>query len=230
MESSRRVSGRLLLIVNLAAASGAAALLVVGFARPGMVGLDTFGLDPAAVSALAEAAPGRAVLISLHTGWAWLLFLLALALLVCNFAWLVRRAPAPAPRNYVLSDTPTGSVRVAREALEAGLRGAGEQLPEITRLRVNVDCGQPKRILVLCHFNCAEGTSNLNASQRLRQTLRDRFREMVQLMDGCRCEFELEFQGFLGKLARKSAEVQATLEPEPPPFTGPQYPIDDEDK
>jgi hypothetical protein len=120
-------------------------------------------------------------------------------------------------------------VRVAREALEAGLRVAGEQLPEITRLRVAVDCGQQKRVLVQGHFQCAEGTSNHNASQRLRTALRERFAEMVHLGDGVRVEFELEFQGFVGKLAKKGADQRASLEPEPPPFTGPQYPIDDDE-
>jgi hypothetical protein len=47
---------------------------------------------------------------------------------------------------------------------------------------------------------------------------------MVRPADGARIEFDLEFQGFAGKLGKK-AEVPP---PEPPPFTGPKYPIDDD--
>jgi len=208
MAETGRVKGRLLLVANLVAANAAAAACVIAVARP-----TTF----------------PALTLPYDAGSTWLVLLPALLLLGANFAWLVRRAPAPVPRTYVQSETPTGPVRVAREALEAGLRVAGEQLPEITRLRVAVECAQQKRVLVQGHFQCAEGTSNHNASQRLRTALRERFAEMVHLGDGVRVEFELEFQGFVGKLAKKGADQRASLEPEPPPFTGPQYPIDDDE-
>lgn len=209
MAEPRRVKGRLLLVANLVAANAAAAACVLAAVRP-----STFG---------------DAVQLPLGNGATWLVLLPALLLLVANFGFLVRRSPAPAPRTYVQSETPTGPVRVAREALEAGLRAAGESLPEITRLRVAVECSQPKRVLVQGHFQCAEGTSNHNASQRLRAALRDRFADMVHLGEGVRVEFELEFQGFVGKLAKKGADSKAALEPEPPPFTGPQYPIDEDE-
>lgn len=210
-----RVGTRLLLIANLAAATAAAATCIVAFVNPGVLGL--------------EPAQDNVRLLPIRSGVAWVVFLAAVALLLANFAWLVRRSPAAPERTYVVSTTGTGPVRVSREALESGLRTAGEALPEITRLRVAVDCSQQKRVLVRGYFQCAEGASNLNASQRLRQALRDRFDEMVHLDDGVRAEFELEFQGFLGKLAKKGAEARAALEPEPPPFTGPQYPIDDDE-
>lgn len=209
MAEPRRVKGRLLLVANLVAANAAAAACVLAAVRP-----STFG---------------DAVQLPLSSGATWLVLLPALLLLLGNFGFLVRRSPAPAPRTYVQSETPTGPVRVAREALEAGLRAAGESLPEITRLRVAVECSQQKRVLVQGHFQCAEGTSNHNASQRLRAALRDRFADMVHLGDGVRAEFELEFQGFVGKLAKKGADNKAALEPEPPPFTGPQYPIDEDE-
>jgi hypothetical protein len=215
-----KVRGRLLLVANLAAATTAAGFWVAAFVRP-----STFGALPPDLAATAA----RELRLPLGTGIAWAAFLLALLLLVCNFAWLVRRPPAAVPRTYVQSETPTGTVRVAREALEAGLKQAGESLPEITRLRVQVDTSQPKRIGVQGFFQCAEGTSNLNASQRLRAALRERFAEMVHLGDGARVDFELEFQGFLGKLGKKALDARASLEPEPPPFTGPQYPIEDDE-
>jgi hypothetical protein len=64
-----------------------------------------------------------------------------------------------------------------------------------------------KRILVTGQFQCAEGTNNLAASQRLRQAMLDRFGEMVRPIDGARVEIDLEFQGFAGKLGKKGAEV-----------------------
>jgi hypothetical protein len=219
--SPRRLWGRLLLVANLAWATLACATCAIVFLRPGLVGLDTGPLGSAFGGA-------RVLVLDLGAGAAWIVFLAALALLLCNFAWLVRRAPAPPPRTYVVSETPTGPVRVAREALESGLRAAGEALPEITRLRIAVDCAQARRVLVRGFFQCAEGTSNLNASQRLRAALFDRFADMVHLGEGVRADFELEFQGFAGKLGRKVADAKA-LEPEPPPFTGPQYPIDSDE-
>lgn len=215
----RSLTGRLLLVANLGAATLAAATCVVGFVRPSAVGVDLGALPGEA---------GRMLHLPLDTGMARAVFLASLLLLVLDLYWLVRRAPAPPPRTHVVSETPTGPVRVSREALEAGLRVAGEALPEITRLRVVVDPALARRIVVRSYFQCAEGTSNLNASQRLRASLRERFAEMVRLPDGVRAEFELEFQGFLGKLARRGAEARAALEPEPPPFTGPQYPIDED--
>ncbi len=209
MAETGRVKGRLLLIANLVAANAAAAACALAVVRP-----STFG---------------EALTLPMTAGSTFIVLLPAVLLLVSNFAWLVRRAPTPVPRTYVQSETPTGPVRVAREALEAGLRTAGEALPEITRLRVGVECAQPKRVLIQSHFQCAEGTSNHNASQRLRAALRDRFAEMVHVGDGVRVEFDLEFQGFVGKLTKKGADSRAALEPEPPPFTGPQYPIDEDE-
>jgi hypothetical protein len=211
-----RLADRLLLVTNLVVANAAAAVFVVAMAQPTVL-----GLEPAA-----EAASGqRTVLLPLALPWMWFLLAFAIVLLLWNFAWLVRRREQLPPSNWVVSDTPSGPVRVAREALENGLRVAGEGLPEITRLRVQVDTRLPKRILVTAQFQAAEGTNNLAASQRLRQVMHDRFAEMVRLVDNMQAEFELEFQGFAGKLGKKAAEVPP---PEPAPFTGPKYPIDDD--
>ena len=213
-----RVANGLLLVANLAVANGAAAFVVLGFVRPTFVGVD---LGPAQA-----VFGGRVFVAPLDTGLAWGLFVGAIALLLWNFAWLARRTERMPPGNWVLSDTPSGPVRVAREALETGLRLAGEALPEVTRLRVQVDTSAPKKIVVTGQFQCAEGASNLFASQRLRQVLVDRFGEMVRPADGSRVEFDLEFQGFAGKAGKKGVEMQPPHEA--PPFTGPQYPIDDE--
>lgn len=209
---ARRVGNRLLLVGNLVAGNAAAAFAVVGFLRPTFV-----GADPGA---------SRSLLLPLETGTAWGVFLGCVALLLANFAWLVRRPERLPPTNWVLSETPSGPVRIAREALEAGLRQAGEALPEVTRLRVQVDMSTPKRLVLVGQFQCAETTNNLAASQRLRQALLDRFGAMVQTTDGVRVEVDLEFQGFAGKLGKKAAEMPA--QDDNTPFTGPKYPIDDD--
>ena len=216
--STWSVQNRLLLVTNLVVANAAAAVAVLGFLRPGFVGLDTGPLQ--------QVLPERVVVVPLDTGTAWGLFLGGIALLLWNFAWLVRRPERQPPINWVTSDTPSGPVRIAREALEVALRQAGEALPEVSRLRVQVDTRTQKRILVSGQFQCAEGTSNLAASQRLRQAMLDRFGDLVRPTDGARVEVDLEFQGFAGKLGKKASEVP------PPddgaPFTGPKYPIDDD--
>lgn len=219
-----RLARRLLLVANLTAANVAAAVIVIGFVRPGLVGVEpgVVGLQPDPTPALDAS---RAFIAPLSTPTAWAVFLGAGALLFLNFTWLVRRPEHVAPANWILSDTPSGQVRVAREALEAGLRMAGEALPEVTRVRVQVDSRAQKRIVVHGQFHCAEGTNNLSASQRLQQAILDRFGEMVRPADGGRVELVLEFQGFAGKLGKKAGEVPP---PQEAPFTGPKYPIDDE--
>lgn len=214
-----RLADRLLLVTNLVVANVAAALFVVMFLQPGLIA----GHDPAPLTGVFGAA--RVALLPLSTPIAWIAFALGIGLLVWNFAWLVRRRETAPPTNWVVSDTPSGPVRIAREALENGLQKAGEALPEITRVRVQVDTRAQKRILVTGQFHCAEGTNNLAGSQRLRAAMADRFAEMVRPVDGVRIEFDLEFQGFAGKLGKKGGDVPP---PEPPPFTGPKYPIDDD--
>ncbi len=217
--SRHRLADRLLLVTNLVVANAAAAVFVVIFVQPGIL----VGGDAGPFAQIL--GTGRLAIVPFSTPLAWLLLLLAVGVLGWNFAWLVRRREQTPPTNWVVSDTPSGPVRVAREALETGLRLAGEALPELTRVRVQVDTRAPKRILVTGQFQCAEGTNNLAASQRLRQAMADRFSEMVRPSDGARIEYDLEFQGFAGKLGKKGLDVPP---PEPPPFTGPKYPIDDD--
>jgi len=175
----------------------------------------------------------RVVQLNLNATSAWVVFLVALLLSLANLLWLVRgsRGPAELPR-HVVSDAPGGTVKVSCDAVETGLRTAGEALPEITRVRVQVFPNpSAKKARVQAWFQCPEGVSNLEASRRLRQSLQDRFATMVRLPEGGRAEFEIEFLGFSGRL-RKSDEVRtetATAEEEPPPFRGPQYPIPEEE-
>jgi hypothetical protein len=220
---SGRLADRLLLVTNLVVANGAAAVFVMMFVQPGALGLGVANFGGASASPLVEP---RAAVLPLDTALAWALLALSIVLLLWNFAWLVRRREQAPPSNWVISDTPSGPVRVAREALESGLQKAGEALVEITRVRVQVDTRTPKRIGVTVQFQAAEGSNNLAASQRLRQAVGDRFAEMVRLTDDHQAEFELEFQGFAGKLGKKGLEVPPPAEPHP--FTGPKYPIDDD--
>jgi len=210
------MTGRLLLVLNVVAANAAAAACVITFFRP-----STFG-------SVEPSIEDRHVLLLLGKGASWLVFLAAVLLLLINVWWLLRRRQVKPPLSHVLSETPSGPVRISREALEAGLRTAGEAVPGITRLRVAVDPGVGRRIVVVGQFQCAEGVPNLPVSQRLRSALQERFASMVRLADGVRVEFELEFQGFAGKPQKRAAEQPQPVE-EPAPFTGPRYPIDAED-
>src|SRR5262249_62074611 len=91
----RRVGARLLLVANLAAATLAAAVCIVAFVKPSLVGLD-LGILPAAVQ-----EQGRLVVVPLGTGVAWAVFLCALALLLANFAWPGGRSPTHPARTYM---------------------------------------------------------------------------------------------------------------------------------
>jgi hypothetical protein len=216
MAHDRTMTERLLLLLNVVAANVAAVMCLVAFLRPSTVGV-------VAVPGMEE----RILVLFLGSGASWLVFLGAALLLLLNVWWFLGRNKALPPLPHVVSDTQSGPVRVSREALENGLRTAGEAVPGVTRLRVSVDPGQGRRILVLAWFQCAEGQANLPLSQRLRTALQERFASMVRLPDGVRVEFELEFQGFAGKMQKRAAEEPP--QEEPVPFTGPRYPIDAEE-
>lgn len=220
MAAKRRWSERMLLVTNLTVANVVAGLWIATFLQPGVLGVD-LGATSSAIS-----GSNRAMIVPLQTPAAWLGFLGGVGLLLWNFSWLVRRRKGAVPSHWIVSETSAGPVRVAREAIETGLRLAGEALPEITRLRVQVQLPSNKRVAITGQFHCAEGQKHLAASQRLRQALLDRFAELVLLGDGAKAELELEFQGFLGKLDKNAPEPP---EPEDPMnFRGPLYPIDDD--
>ena len=212
------VGGRLLLAANILAANAAAFVWAVSFAFPRALGTSPGELPESGV-----------LILPLRTGTGWIALLGALTLLACNGAYLVRRRLGEPPR-YVLSEAPGGAVRVSRDALETGLRGAGEALPEITRLRVSVESDGSKKVRVRGQFQCPEGIPNLEASRLLRQALDQRFAEMVQLGDGARVEMQIEFLGFAGKLIPKTTDDPPEPEPDEPSFSGPRYPIDDDDE
>jgi hypothetical protein len=213
MAARRRYTGRILLVVNLAVVNGVAATWIAAFLQPAVLGAPQDG--------------ERAVLLPLNTPSAWLAFFAAIGLLLCNFAYLVRRREPEIDDGWIHSAGAAGPVRVAREAVEAGLRAAGEALPEVTRLRVQVRADAPKKLRVLGQFTCAEGQDHHGGSERLRRAMEARFQELVRLSDGTRVEFELEFQGFAGKLGKNAPEVPPAASDEPEPFRGPRYPIDD---
>lgn len=206
----------LLMLVDVVVGLVASAWVIVLYVRPQAVGT----IDPQ-TQAVEFVVHGNPMLD--------FAFVAALLLLACNVLWLMYgRRPAP-PLRHVISHGRDGDVRVAREALEAGLRAAGEELDVVTRLRVSVDQGGLKRIVVKSFFHAPDGVSILEAGRRLRHALERRFGEMVHLVDGMRVDFDIEFTGFSGKLARKAGEVVAEEEPvEPEPFTGPRYPIPDD--
>jgi hypothetical protein len=201
---------RLLLAADVLAGLAAAALVVAGFLAPSLFG-------PVAEGSLT---------VRLHESTpATMVFWLALMLLLANLLYFLYGRPPRQPLVHVHSDAPGGVVKVARDALETGLRLAGEAVPEVTRLRVAIEHGGSKRVRVKAQFQAPEGVPIGDASRKLREALSARFQQMVRLTDGNRVEYEIEFVGVSGKLAKKA---EAAPE-EPPPFTGPQYPIDDED-
>ena len=119
MARRRRLTQRMLLLVNILTANAVAGLWVAAFVQPEVVGADR--------ALLADGS--RRLTVSLETPAAWVMLLLCLALLLCNFAYLVRRRDAVIPVNWVSSEGPGGTVRIAREAVEAALRTAGGVAP-----------------------------------------------------------------------------------------------------
>lgn len=210
--------GRILLLVNLAVSVGTCCYVLLVFLAP---------------ESMSSPAHGEAGVFRVDVrgagGSGWIVALLFAALLVADFLWLVYGTAPGVPTTHVISETPEGPVRVSREAIESGLRAAGEALDEISRLRVGVETVGPlaKRVLVRAQFQSPEGVSIQIASQKLRQALRRRFEELVRLAEGSKLDLEIEFVGFQGRLARKPDEPEPEPEEPDAPFTGPRYPIDD---
>lgn len=210
---------RLLLLTNVAVAVGTACFALIVFLAPDW--MSTPGSGEAGVFRVDVRGSDSA----------WIVALLAAGLLVADFLWIVYGGPSGVPTTHVLSETADGPVRVARDALESGLRAAGEALDEVSRLRVAIDTAGPlgKRVILRSWFHAPDGVPIEVASQRLRAALRRRFGELVKLPDGGRLDVEIEFAGFQGRLARKPEEPAAPPAPvADEPFTGPQYPIDGE--
>lgn len=194
----------------------AAIVVVVLYLRP-----ETFGTpqgDGAVILRTRENAVLEAVVI------------VGVLLLVINALLVVYGRGSREPLQFVRSQAPGGDVRVAREALEAALRTAGEELSVIHRVRVTILRTMPKRLAVRAMFHAPEGVSVRDASHQLRMALAQRFAEMVELPEGTRTDYAIEFAGFAGKLAKGSELPPVEVAPaeEPAPFTGPRYPISEE--
>ena len=216
----KRFARRLIVLVNVAAALLMATLCAVGFLYPGQLGSE-------AIVKVANES-GRAITLPLFTTEARLTFAFAVVVLIANALYVLYGRRARAPLRHIQSEAPGGPLLIAREAIESGLRAAGEALPEITRMRVAIENAGLKRIRVKAQFQAPEGASIHDASRNLRQALEQRFQEMVRLADGARVEHAIEFVGFAGKSPKKGQAPAPPPEPQDP-FTGPRYPIDDED-
>ncbi|MBK8976864.1 MAG: hypothetical protein IPM29_13175 [Planctomycetes bacterium] len=211
--------GRLLLAANVAAAVASAILVLAIY------------LAPDAASGSVQSGPGVfRVAVSGSTTFG-VVALYAVALVVADFLWLVYGGRPQGPPSHVVSEGPGGPLRIARDALETGLRAAGEALDEISRVRVSVDATPGlKRIFLRAQFQAPENAAIHDASGRLRAALARRFHELVRLAEGVRLEIEIEFVGFGGKALRKASPEEPEA-PAPDPreaFTGPRYPIGDE--
>jgi hypothetical protein len=212
--------GRLLLVANVVVAVAAALAWLLLYLAP-----ETFSVPAHAERGVFRVAVREETVADV-------LALLALGLLLGDFLWLLYGSTPKSPPQHILSEAPGGPVKISRDALEAGLRTAGEDLEEISRLRVAVQpVGKQRRIGLRAQFQAPDGVSIQAASEKLRRTLRTRFADLVHVSEGTRLDIDVEFLGFSGRPAKKPpAEPPApTPAPEPESFTGPRYPIDDDE-
>jgi hypothetical protein len=207
----RGLTGRLLAATHVLAGLAALVVVVTVYLAPHLVG-------PYDESTGTVPLPVRGTTLASAIFW------LALLLLVVDLLYLAYGRAPRRPLQHVTSEGLGGTVKVSRDAIEAALRTRGEALAEVSRLRVMVEQAGLKRLLVRAQFQAPDGVTILEASSRLRDVLGTRFRELVHLTEGWRVEFEMEFLGFQGKYQRPEADAEPVV-----PFTGPQYPIDDED-
>jgi len=159
-----------------------------------------------------------------------LLALIGGALLILNMVRVIYWR-ASRTREYdgpLLSHTDEGVVQVSREAIEAGLRTAGEALEEVTRLRVKISTPHKRKVIVRALYLAPEGVQILDLSTRLRRVLAERFHHMVRMDRESKLEIEILFEGFYGKPLPQAATPPEEPEPQAPvpPFTGPRYPVE----
>lgn len=211
----RAVFARTLNAAHVAFAVGAAALLVAVWAAPASFGewdgaTLRLSLDPQHATGLRVAT------------------LVGAGLLVLDVLYLLYGRRPRAPLRHVVSEGEGGSVLVAREAIEVGLRAAGEALSAVSRVRVSLQQAGLRRLVVHAQFHATEGAVIETASTALRAALQRQFEALVRLAEGARVEFELEFLGFAGRPPKRGAKGEEPA-PQDPPFTGPRYPIEEDE-
>lgn len=211
----RQLSRRLLLLANICAGNLAALFLLALFISPGFFSQDSAEQFDLVIDIRSSTAIQFACLASV-------------LLILINVLYLLYWRRPQNPMRYVLSEAPGGPLMVSKDALETGLRSQGETVPDVTRLRVTIKAGALKRIRLHARFHCPEGAEIRELSRKLRTTLEERFATLVKLTEGAKLVTEIEFCGFAGKLARRPVEKEVVAA-ESGPFTGPKYPIDDED-
>ena len=211
----RAVFARTLSAAHVAFAVGAAILLVSVWAAPASLGEW-------------DGATGRLSLDTQHATGLRLATLVGAGLLVLDVLYLLYGRRPRAPLRHVVSEGEGGSVLVAREAIEVGLRAAGEALSAVSRVRISLQQAGLRRLVVHAQFHATEGAVIQTASTALRTALLRQFEALVHLAEGARVEFELEFLGFAGRPPKRGATREEPAPPDPP-FTGPRYPIEEDD-
>jgi hypothetical protein len=147
--------------------------------------------------------------------------------LALNILWILYGRTPRQPLQFVVSEGASGPIRIARDAIVSGLQRAGEELDEVSRVRVGLESQGLRRIIVQASFQAPEGVVIEEAGQRLRSTLAGAFFDLVRLGDDRRLDVVIEFTGRSGRLARRKDDGDSSDEVPEQPFTGPQYPIDD---
>lgn len=209
---------RLLALANALIAGVAAVAACALWANPGAFAPEDAPAPPPGVFAQIAVVPIR------YGATVGILLLLA------DVLWLLYGRKPRRPLLHVNSEGTSGPIRIARDAIVAGLQKAGEELEEVSRVRVQLESAGMRRINVHASFQAPEGVSVQEAGQKLRSTLAGAFFELVRLGDDRRLEVSIEFTGRSGRLAKKK-DPEGAAQPveEVRPFTGPQYPIDDSD-
>lgn len=165
----RAVVGRGLGIVHVVAGLAAAVIVVALWLAPERLGVRAD-------------ADGR---VGLPVGWIEFAGFCGLGLLIVDGLFLLYGRGPREPLRHIVSETRDGSVSITREAVENGLRHAGEGLAEVARTRVSIRQPAARRLVVHAQFWAPESSSIPTASQALRQALRTRFEAMVRPPRAC---------------------------------------------
>ncbi|MEO0481437.1 MAG: hypothetical protein AAF196_18355 [Planctomycetota bacterium] len=223
----RRLGFRIVLILDVTVAVVAAAFLLAVYLAPGPMSqlrdtrLQTLLLEYPDVYA-----------VGVHSTATWnVLIVVGVVVLIGNLLWLVYGGSPPSPPSHLQSQTTSGVIKVARDAVETSLRAAGESVEGVSRLRVSIEpSGGVRRVAMRASFHCLEEADVGLIGGRLRAVLRRKFAELVRLPDGQRLDVALEFLGFAGRPPRqKAAPEEPKVEPkDDDSFRGPEYPIGDD--
>ncbi len=153
--------------------------------------------------------------------------LLGMAVVVLDVIWIVlflRELLQGEGSQYLLSRSAEGTARISLRAVQASLLRRAREAEEVIGVKLVLRRPAEKKLRVEVSYTTTEDRNAIKVSEALRESLRERFEELVQPEDDFEVEFDVKVEGFVPGTAPLAEVKEKDVEEEP--FTGPRYPVD----